>query len=202
MENLTSILIAVVMSVFVFWYIYEIFTSKVRPSLSTWIIYFIGTSLSLITYLSASNWDFASNFVNVMDPLVSASIIIAVILFSKAKVKFNSFEKWYLTGGALIIIFWGFSSSSFVSNLLTQLLIFVSYFPTIQKIITEKTKTESRFAWSMMLLAGVIAIFPAVASENLLSIIYAERTILMPSIIIFLLFLIDRNSAKAKLINK
>ncbi|PIU43696.1 MAG: hypothetical protein COS96_03090 [Candidatus Nealsonbacteria bacterium CG07_land_8_20_14_0_80_39_13] len=64
-------------------------------------------------------------------------------------------------------------------------------------MIIEKTKTESYFSWSIMIFTGVVAIFPVVVSGNLLSIIYTGRTILMPSIIIFLMLIINKNSALA-----
>jgi len=48
-----------------------------------------------------------------------------------------------------------------------------------------------------MIFTGVVAIFPVVVSGNLLSIIYTGRTILMPSIIIFLMLIINKNSALA-----
>ncbi|PIP23057.1 MAG: hypothetical protein COX37_00630 [Candidatus Nealsonbacteria bacterium CG23_combo_of_CG06-09_8_20_14_all_39_17] len=64
-------------------------------------------------------------------------------------------------------------------------------------MIIEKTKTESYFLWSIMIFTGVVAIFPVVVSGNLLSIIYTGRTILMPSIIIFLMLIINKNSALA-----
>jgi len=78
-ENLNSIIIAVAMSLLATWYIYKIFTGKVRPALSTWIILFTGTSLSLITYLLASDWNFTGNFVNVMDPLIDMAIILTIV---------------------------------------------------------------------------------------------------------------------------
>ena len=185
------------MSLLATWYIYKIFTGKVRPALSTWIILFTGTSLSLITYLLASDWNFTGNFVNVMDPLIDMAIILTIVFWSKTKIKFDSFEKWYLATGGLITLFWILSNNPFVSNLLIQALIFVAYFPTIQKLIIEKTKTESYFLWSIMIFTGVVAIFPVVVSGNLLSIIYTGRTILMPSIIIFLMLIINKNSALA-----
>jgi len=40
---------------------------------------FTGTSLSLITYLLASDWNFTGNFVNVMDPLIDMAIILTIV---------------------------------------------------------------------------------------------------------------------------
>lgn len=180
------------MSGFGIWYAYKIFKGSTKPALSTWIIMFTGTGLSLITYLLASNWEFRPGILNILDVSVTVIIIIATLLWSKAKVKFRTFEKWYLVIAGLITLFWILTKNPFGANLLIQALILIGYFPTIQKLVTEKQNTESFSAWLIAYSAGILAIFPAMKSSSILPIIYVGRTLVMQAIIISLMIYYEK----------
>ncbi len=192
MKNLAATLVTLIMVSFALCYAYQVFRGRVRPALSTWLIMLAGTSLSLITYLFASGGDIKSGILNLADVLAVIIIVASTLLWSKTKVKFRSFEKWYLAGAAGITLFWVYSKEPFISNLLVQLLIWIGYFPTIQKLIIEKVNTESFPAWGIALSAGIIAIYPAVLTGNILSLIYVLRTIIMISIIFSLMYYYER----------
>jgi hypothetical protein len=145
----------------------------------------VGASLSLFTYLSASNWNLKSNILNMADVVNLLIITMATLAVSRNKLMIRPFEKWYFLGMVIISLFWIFSKDPFISNLLIQGLIWVGYFPTIHKLITEKSNTESFLTWGGVLLAGLLALIPA--SDNLLSLIYAGRTVIMVSIILSLM---------------
>ncbi|MGD9129528.1 MAG: hypothetical protein PVJ09_03520 [Candidatus Woesebacteria bacterium] len=185
MQNLTRIAILLIVSSSGLWYSYQIIFKKVKPVLSTWLIMLVGASLSLFTYLSASNWNLKSNILNMADVVNLLIITMATLAVSRNKLMIRPFEKWYFLGMVIISLFWIFSKDPFISNLLIQGLIWVGYFPTIHKLITEKSNTESFLTWGGVLLAGLLALIPA--SDNLLSLIYAGRTVIMVSIILSLM---------------
>lgn len=186
--NIVSSLVLILMLGFGAWYCYHIYQKTTIPALSTWIIMFIGTSISLVTYLLNSNWNFEGGILNLVDVLITILIISATLLFSPAKLAFRPFEKKYLLISTLIIMFWTITQNTLYTNLLIQVLLLISYFPTIQKLVNEKKNTESFPAWIIAFTAGILAMLPAIQSGNILPIIYVGRTLLMQGIIIFLMF--------------
>jgi hypothetical protein len=192
MKDLLVYLITLIMMGFGTWYAYKIFRGKTKPALSTWLIMLTGTGLSLITYLLASNWNFSGGILNLLDVLVTVIIISAILFWSKVKVKFRPFEKWYLVIASLITVFWLLTKNSFDANLLVQILILIGYFPTIQKLVTEKRNTESFSAWLIAYSAGILSVFPAIESGSILPIIYVGRTLVMQAIIIGLTIYYER----------
>lgn len=162
-------------------YIYQIWQHKITPTLSTWIIFMTGTSLSLITYALAEKRDFKSGILSVMDTMVVASILVAILIWGKRGMRFKSFEKWYLAGIGAIIVYGLISGDAWGSNLFTQVLITVGYIPTVQSLMTERRNTESISAWVFSLLAGIFALYPALVNGNSLAATYSIRTIVLVS---------------------
>jgi len=187
-----TILIPLIMLVFSISYGYQITKGKVKPAISTWLIMFVGIFLSYITYLIASGWNFVAGILNFADLLAVIIILFSILIFSKTKLGFKPFEKVYLFIAGAITLFWLLTKKAFVSNLLTQALIWVGYFPTIQKLLEEKKNTESYFSWSLALLAGILSLFPTIKTGNILSSIYVFRTIVMVTIILILMRFYDR----------
>jgi hypothetical protein len=180
-KNLFAWLTALTMIILACRYIYQIWQGKITPTLSTWIIFMAGTSLSLITYALAENRDFKSGILSVMDTMVVASILCAIIIWGKRGMRFKSFEKWYLAGIAAIIVYGVISGDAWGSNIFTQVLITIGYIPTAQSLMTEKRNTESLSAWGLSLSAGVFALYPALVDGNSLAALYSIRTIVLVS---------------------
>jgi hypothetical protein len=134
--------------------------------------------------LLSSGWDFLGGILNLVDVLANVIIVTTIILFSGIKVKFRSFEKWYLIVALLIILFWLLTDNPFKANLLIQTLILVGYFPTIQKLVVEKKNTEPLWAWVIVYSAGLLALYPAINSGSILPMIYVGRTLIMQAVII------------------
>lgn len=180
MKDLFAFLVIATMLVLACRYIYQIHRHKITPTLSTWIIFFIGTSLSLITYALAEKHDFKSGILSVMDTAVVASVLGAILVWGKRDMRFKPFEKWYLAGVGAIILYGLISGDAWGSNIFTQALISVGYIPTIQNLITEKKNTESFTAWGCALTAGIFGLYPAIAEGgNLLAAVYSIRTIVL-----------------------
>lgn len=191
-------LVTLIMLLFAIWYSYQTYKGVIQPALSTWIIMLTGTSLSLITFLLASNWDIKSGILNIADVMTCIILLTTTIIWSKSKVRFRPFEKYYLFCIVGILIVWFVSRNPYISNLLVQLLILIGYFPTIQKLISEKKNTESYSAWFIALSSGFIGAIPVLESRNFLSFVYVGRTIIMISIILLLMYFYDRKTTIKK----
>jgi hypothetical protein len=168
-------------------YIYQIWKRDISPTLSTWIIFLLGTGLSLGTYAIAKEHDFQSGILNSMDVIVVTSVLLAIILWGKRVVRFESFEKWYLCGVGAIVVYGFISGDAWNSNVLAQILITVGYIPTIQKLVKNKRNTESFTGWGGSLLVSLVALYPAATNGNALSVLYALRAIVL--IIVMLSFM-------------
>ena len=69
MQNLNQVITLIIVLSSGIWYSYQTIIGKVKPVISTWLIMLIGASLSLITYLLASGWNFKSGILNIVDVL-------------------------------------------------------------------------------------------------------------------------------------
>jgi len=177
--------VAVIMVAFCIYYSFQIWRRRIDPTLSTWIIFLAGTGLSLVTYGLAENHDYQSGILNTLDVVSVAIILSAILKWGKPELRFRQHEKWYLVGAALIVGYGIMTGDVWSSNLYTQVLICCGYIPLIQTLVTEKRNTESFFGWICGLSAGIIGLYPAVVSGNALAVIYAVRTIIAVSVVLF-----------------
>lgn len=184
MKDLSIWLVVFVMILSVSRYVYQIKKNEIKPALSTWIIFFLGTALSFTTYVIAEEYDFHSGILNTVDLIAVIIISIIIIIHRKKKVKFQSFEKWYLLGVVLIICYGFISKDAWRGNTLAQILIGIGYIPTVHKLVKKKRNTESLTAWGLSLLNSLIALYPAIVNGNTLAILYATRTIVSVSILV------------------
>lgn len=187
MKELSVWLVVLVMIVFATRYSYQIWRAQIKPTLSTWIIFLSGTGLSLITYAIAENHDFKSGILNTMDVVAVAIVLVVILIWGNREIRFKSFEKKYLSGVGIIILYGLLSGDAWGSNIFTQVLISIGYFPTMQNLITVKRNVESFTGWSCDVVAGTISLYPALDQGNDLSVIYAIRTIVLVSIILGLM---------------
>lgn len=177
-------------------YIYQIkrkFDGKERdgvtPALSTWIIFFLGTILSFVTYLIAEEHDFRSGILIVIDTIVSSAILSSVIVWGNRTKRLNLFEKWFLVGIGLIIVYGTISGNAWNSNIFAQILISIGYIPTFQKLITQKKNTESYAMWGFSMIGGYLGIYPAIGRP--LAVLYSIRTIISVSAVLSLMIYYD-----------
>lgn len=169
----------------------KIVKHQVEPTLSTWIIFLSGTSTSFLSFLVSSNRNFVGGVLNGADVIIDVLMILSIIFFGIVRWQMKSFEKYYLSGLIVIIIFWLLTRDSFHSNLLTQVLLGLAYIPTIHTIIKVKRNTESFVVWGMILLSSFISLYPAFNSwqvdKNALALIYSVRSIILISALIIVM---------------
>lgn len=198
MKEISVWLVALAVMTFAVRYTYQIWKREISPTLSTWIIFLLGTGLSLMTYAIAEKHDFRSGILNTMDVVAIMVVLLAIIAWGNRDARFKSFEKWYLGGIGAIVVYGLLSGDAWGSNIFTQVLISIGYAPTIQNLLTEKRNVESFTGWSCGIVAGFIALYPAMVDGNSLAVLYAVRTIILVSGTIAIMTYYELSSRKAR----
>lgn len=175
-------------------YIGQIVKGAVTPTKSTWVIFSIVTGLNVSTFL-ATKFDVVSGAYGIIDFAASLTIFFFIqIYFRKNKLHFKSFEKYYLVGVFICVLFWIISNNSFTTNLLAQLLIMIGYIPTIHNILLSKKSTESKSAWTIWTTGSLLSIYPALVNHNILAIVYSLRGAAMCAIVLFLTYIFSKKT--------
>jgi len=194
MKGYMAIAVAVVLIAASLPYMYQISRRQVLPTLSTWIILVVATSLNVVSYLVATRVDIISGVLGLTDALVCWFILIVTVMSAGLKMQFQTFEKYYLTGAGVIVLFWIVSRSAFITNLLMQLLITIGCSSTIQSLLYANENHESFIFWGLVLVAASLSLYPAAVDGNLLAVIYSIRSIIILCVILSLMLRLHRKT--------
>lgn len=194
MKGYMAIAVAVVLSAASLPYVYQISRRQVLPTLSTWIILGVATSLNVASYLVATRVDVISGVLGLTDALVCWFILIVTVISAGLKMQFQTFEKYYLTGAGVIVLFWIVSRNAFITNLLMQLLITIGCSSTIQSLLYANENHESFIFWGLVLVAASLSLYPAAVDGNLLAVIYSIRSIVILCVILSLMLRLHRKT--------
>jgi len=194
MKGYMAIAVAVVLIAASLPYMYQISRRQVLPTLSTWIILVVATSLNVVSYLVATRVDIISGVLGLTDALVCWFILIITVISAGLKMQFQTFEKYYLTGAGVIVLFWIVSRSAFITNLLMQLLITIGCSSTIQSLLYANENHESFIFWGLVLVAASLSLYPATVDGNLLAVIYSIRSIIVLCVILSLMLRLHRKT--------
>jgi len=175
-------------------YVYQILRKQVFPTLSTWIILVVATTLNIASYLVATRLDVISGTLGLTDAFVCWFILIVTAVSAGLKMQWQTFEKYYLTASGVIVLFWMISRSAFITNLLMQLLITVGCSATIQSLLYANENHESFLFWGLVLVAATLSLYPAAVDGNLLALIYSIRSIVIVCVILSLMFRLHRKT--------
>lgn len=186
MQEFARVMIVATLTIFTVLYSLQVWRGKAHPPLSSWIIFLLGTLLSLITYLLAQDYDFTSGIQNTADILAVVIVLIVMLLRGNHTIHLKPFEWWYLVGIGIIIIYGVLSGDAWTSNLFTQVLITIGYIPTIHGLLVEKRNTES-FIWVCDIIASSFALYLAIMNNNMLTFLYALRTLIVVSFLVSLM---------------
>ncbi len=188
MENICACIIVIMTSLFAVFYAYQIRKHKIDPTLSTWIIFMSGVGISLITYTIAENKDFKSGILNKVDAAFVLVVISAIFAWGKRELRLKPFEKWYLLGVLVIIVYGILSKSAWNSNVLSQVLLSVGYIPTIHHLIQQKKNRESFLGWGCSMIAAIAALYLARVAGKPLETLYASRALFFAALLLCLMF--------------
>jgi hypothetical protein len=194
MKAYTAIAVAVILLAASLPYAYQIVRRQVLPTLSTWIICVVATSLNVATYLVATRADVLSGVLGLTDALVCWCILVVTMLSSGCKMQCQTFEKYYLMASGVIVVFWMLSRSAFITNLLMQLLLTVGCAATIQRLLYANENPESFLFWGLVLVAATLSLYPAAVDGNPLALIYSIRSIIIVGVILSLMFRAHRKT--------
>ena len=194
MKGYIAIAVAVILIVASLPYVYQISRRQVSPTLSTWIILVVATSLNVASYLVATRVDVLSGALGLTDAFVCWFILIVTVLSSGSKIQWQTFEKYYFTASGVIVLFWMISRSAFTTNLLMQILITVGCSATIQSLLYTSENHESFLFWGLVLVAATLSLYPAAVDGNLLALIYSIRSIIIVCVILSLMVRVHRKT--------
>jgi hypothetical protein len=194
MKGYIAIAVAVILIAASLPYAYHISRRQVLPTLSTWIILVVATSLNVASYLVATRVDVISGTLGLADALVCWFILIVTVMSTGFKLQCQTFEKYYLTASGVIVVFWMISRSAFITNVLMQILITIGCSSTIQSLLYADKNRESFVFWGLVLVAATLSLYPAAVDGNLLALIYSIRSIVVVCVILSLMFRLHRKT--------
>lgn len=173
-------------------YSYLVAKEEIQPVLATWILLCVAISLSLWTYYSSKKRNLWSNVANISDFAVVWIILISIALCGdEVNLTFSRFDMVCLIASILILSFWQISKRHATSNLITQGLMTIGYFPTLHELWNASENTEPFGAWIMFLIISVTALIPPIIDKDRLAMIYAIRAVTLVSLVLFCMLRIE-----------
>ncbi len=204
LREFSALVSAILVIVGTIWYIYvAIKGDKVKPILTTWIVFGVTTALSFVTYWTSPRHSLVSNACNtasVVGTLSIFSVILWINIRKGERIVFSRFQKWCLGIYALITVFWvtmvwGFNGTGTVPNICTQTMMIVGYVVTAEKLWSATKNTESFFTWNCTMVASAIAVYTGIVSSDTLATVYATRSMITSASIVWLMYRIERQTA-------
>lgn len=171
-----------------------IYRKRIHPSLAMWLFFDIAISVSLFTYFKVGDFSFKDNILNVADLFMATSVMMCILFFGSPSTRFNRFDLVCLGLVVLILIFWLITQAHLIANILVQLIMVISYFPTFKRLYVTRTNTESYTVWIAMLAASLMALMSA---NGLLAKVYVWRAIVCIVAMLGFMWWVDRKKLKA-----
>lgn len=180
----SAVMSALAMFVGTIWYIYLIVRNiKIKPVLASWVVSGGTLFLSFATYWTSPVHNIVSNIANFVAALGAGSILVVLLvknLKEKTKITFSTFQKGCLWASALIGVFWVCmlvtGRSGVIPNILTQILMVISYVITVQKLWSATKNTESFLLWGGICLSGLFGFYTAWTRSDHAAMFYALRS--------------------------
>jgi uncharacterized membrane protein len=193
--EVTAIAASAVIVAGLFWYVVLVSTRRIKTVVTSWIVSAAALLLSLVTYLSSPNANWLGGSLNVASAFAVTSTLVAVLIVSwrdKQKIEFNAFQKKCLGVSIVItvlwiVIVWGAHGTGVIPNLLTQLLLVISYGMLIMKSWKAKKNTESLVTWWCVFISSVIGLYTAWEKTDWLALVYAMRSTIMCGVLVYTL---------------
>lgn len=176
-------------------YVYQLVKKEIKPALAMWIMFSVAVIMSLVTYLSESNYGFLDNILNTIDVIYVVSISVAIAIWGDKSSKITRFDIGCLVAVGLIVIFWLFTQNHLVTNVLIQAILVIAYFPVVKRLMETKENNEPILIWIGMLIAPV---FSLLSSKGILATVYSVRAIICVGTLLILMFLIEKADRKRK----
>ena len=169
-------------------YCYFAIKGVTHPTLMTWVMFFIAIVLSFSTYWSSQNHDLLSNICNAGDLILVLGVIIVIAVFCKnVRFSINNTEIICLSMSFVVLIFWKITKAHELSNIILQIIMVIAYFPTFYQILKVSEISESPITWGVTWISALLGFITAKLGKDKLAMIYSGRSLVMISILLFIL---------------
>ena len=181
----TSIIAVVAIYLFILVrYCWLIWKERIKPAMAMWVFFAIAVGGSLVTYLSAGDYNLLDNILNTSDLVLVVTVSVFIFIFGDRSTRFNRFDLGCLIAVLIIVVFWLISQHHVVSHVSIQVILIIAYFPVISRIWKSNENTESFAAWIGLFLAPCISLL---SSKGVLATIYSLRAIISTSVLLALM---------------
>jgi len=160
------------------------YKQKIKPALAMWLFFSIAVSMSLVTYMANDNFTLLDNILNTADLLLVVIVTIVIYFLGDKSSKFTRFDKLCLFAVVIISLFWFFTKTHFLSNLMIQTVLVIAYIPVIRRLWQSKENTEPFSVWILMMIAPIFALL---SSKGTLATVYSVRAIASTAILLILM---------------
>ena len=158
-----------------------------------WFFFTLAVSMSLITYIREGNYSFRDNALNTTDLFMVTFVSLAILFMADNSSRFTRFDYLCLGVVVLIIIFWITTQNHWISNIGIQLIMIISYFPVVKRMLKARENTEPFSVWIVMMITPLISL---TVSEGSLAAIYAIRASVCTATLLILMLRIERKKIK------
>lgn len=180
-------------------YCVKIIRGKAHPAIVTWIIFEIGVTMSMATYLTSHNHSIVRNVTNAGDVFgVSAILVTLFVKRWSEKLSFSKDERLCFKVIAAAFAAWALSRDPWIANASFQVVMIVAYWPTFKKLwywprtSPGKESPEPFVNWTANTFAGFFGFCAALAGRDGLAMLYPARTALFCAFVVFLIKRIEK----------
>ncbi len=189
-----------------FWYIGLVLMGRIQTVVASWLVSTVALVLSLVTYFSSPNANWLGGTLNAASAIAVFCTLVAVYVQSRrdgVSVTFTLFQvKCLITSLGItilwIILKWGMGKTGIIPNVLTQILLIISYTMLIVKFWSAPRNTESLITWWCVFLSSVVGIYTAHLKADPLAYLYAIRSTVMCGILVYALHRLEWNTGEVE----
>jgi len=150
-SEILSILSGLMMAGVIAFYLRQVVNASSIPNPATWFIWFVVLGLNTVTYYFVSR----GNIWRVITPAVTTAGILVILIYAFAKGrigKVGTVEVVCLCLATVIGIFWKTTKDSNLSNLMLQIVLLISFVPTVVGLLRGNLREKSP-PWDLAVLS-------------------------------------------------
>ena len=164
MSNLFSIISTILVFIVYITYFKQTLIGKSTPNPATWIIWLTVMIMNIFTYFTVVGGD----YIKTMVPVTTTSFALLIFLYA---LFWGKFTKLSITECVCLILaivvgmFWKVTHDDIITNLLLQVILAISFYPTIQRLLEKKSK-EGPIPWALGVCAYIFLILSLCTGEE------------------------------------
>lgn len=151
MEQTLQISGSLILLLVYFFYLKQTIKGQSTPNPGTWVVWFVIMGINTITYFKVVNDDYLKTAI-VFIGFIGITSIMIYSLFKGKFAKLTKIDLILLFLSIIIGIFWQISENAKISNLLLQIIIFISFLPTAIGLMQNRLK-EKHLPWTLAAIA-------------------------------------------------